>query len=259
MSEIYDGVVAAVRQRLAFLEQLPACRVEEESRGLLTTIAYVVGDLTVEVSLDWRDMYPSLMVGRTMGGHRPPGYLVHFGLRVRYHLRDLLPVAADASGPDPASAAGRRRTRRARAKARTTNFAEQADRMVERIAVMAAALAESFDEVCANARDGFTASDENRALNPPPLPPHACPGLVALLEDLDSLVLYNPVLREVQRSGSATKAIPLTECPACGESLPRSLRADLHRAMAAVEPDATGVRRIPAEMHSDEWWRRRGL
>jgi hypothetical protein len=80
-----------------------------------------------------------------------------------------------------------------------------------------------------------------------------------MLEDLNSLIQYNPVLREVQRRRAPTTAVTLTTCPACGEELPRSLRADLHRAMAEVEPDATGVRRIPTDMHSDEWWQDRGL
>ena len=165
-----DRVVVTARERLAFLEQRPECRVETEDAGLLTTIAYVLNDLTFELHLDWRDMVATLMVGRTMGGQRPPGYLVHLGVRVRYHLRDLLPVTARASSPDAAPAAGHRRTARAKAAARSMDSSELADRMNEQIAVMAATLAKSFDEVCANARLGFRASDEHRALNPQPLP-----------------------------------------------------------------------------------------
>jgi len=78
-----------------------------------------------------------------------------------------------------------------------------------------------------------------------------------MLNDVDSLIQYNPILREVQRRRSPTTEITLTTCPSCGQDLPRSLRSDLHRAMAKLPPDVTGVNRLPGEMHSDEWWRRR--
>ncbi|MFC0532797.1 hypothetical protein [Phytohabitans kaempferiae] len=249
-----------VREQFAFIEQRPGCRVEVQNDSLLTVIAYILADLTFEVILEWRDMYASAMVGRTMGGGRPPGHLVHFGLRVRYHLSDLLPTEAEASRSGTAPVTKRQRTRRTtQAAASNTNSAELLDRMAEPIAALAAALAESFDGVCAKARRGFAESEEHRTLNPPPVPPHACPGLVGLLEDFDSLIQYNPVLREIQHWRSPTKSITLTKCPACGKDLPRSLRSDLHGAMTEVPPDAVGVRRLPDEMHNDEWWRRRGL
>jgi hypothetical protein len=75
---------------------------------------------------------------------------------------------------------------------------------------------------------------------------------VALLEDLHSLIQYNPILREIQHRRSPTKAVTLTKCPARHEALARSLRKDLHRAMAESEPDATSGRRMPAECHTDE-------
>ena len=252
-----DRVVSAVRQRFAFLDQRPGCRIEEEHESLLTTVAYVLDDLTFEVHIDWRDAYASAMVGRTMGGGRPPVYLIHFGLRVRYHLIDLLPVTAKTNALEAAVTTGLGRPRR-KAKAMVAT-GSRTDRMIEEIAAMAAALAQSFDDVVGKARHAFAAADEHRKLSAPPLPPHACAGLIAMLEDLDSPIQYNPILREIQRRRSPTETVTLTTCPACGEALPRSLRSDLHQAMAELQPDATGVARVPAEMHSDEWWRRRGL
>jgi hypothetical protein len=136
--EVYARVIAAAREWLTFLEQRPGCRVEEESNSMLTRTAYVLDDLTFEVHLDWRDYYATLMVGRTMGGRCPPGYLIHFGLRVRYHLHDLLPGPPEASGP-PAAVAANRRRKRAKTKVTATTM-DRADRMVEAITVMAAAL-----------------------------------------------------------------------------------------------------------------------
>lgn len=46
---------------------------------------------------------------------------------------------------------------------------------------MASALAESFDDACRKARQAFNEADEKRKLNPPPLPPHACAGVIDLV------------------------------------------------------------------------------
>mgnify|MGYP001378389063 CR=1 FL=1 len=59
--------------------------------------------------------------------------------------------------------------------------ARPVDRMIGDLTAMASALAESFDDACRKARQAFNEADEKRKLNPPPLPPHACAGVIDLV------------------------------------------------------------------------------
>lgn len=63
---------------------------EVEDRGDKTVIAYVSDPATFEVELDWLEGAAFLLVVRTIAGHRPPGYYVSEGKRVRVHLVEAL-------------------------------------------------------------------------------------------------------------------------------------------------------------------------
>ena len=60
----------------------------ESHRSLLS---YVVGDVFVEIELDWRESAVFILVGEAVDGHRPSGYYVDgAGRRVRWHLSAAL-------------------------------------------------------------------------------------------------------------------------------------------------------------------------
>jgi hypothetical protein len=92
-----SDVTALLRSSLTFLEERPGGRVEVEESGLLTVIAYVFDELVIEVSVDWRDLVATYFVARSVNGQRPPGYLVHDGVRMRYRLSELLPRSGDGA------------------------------------------------------------------------------------------------------------------------------------------------------------------
>jgi hypothetical protein len=82
-------VLSTARTLFNFLEEGGAS-VEVEHRGDKTIIAYVGDPATIEVELDWLESAAFLLVGRTVAGHRPPGYYLSKGKRVRVHLIEAL-------------------------------------------------------------------------------------------------------------------------------------------------------------------------
>jgi hypothetical protein len=93
-----DRVVSAARGLFAFLEERGAS-VEEEESSDMTVIAYIDDQATFEVELDWLEGAAFLLVARTIAGHRPPGYYVSEGRRVRVHLIEALRKAGLLDAP----------------------------------------------------------------------------------------------------------------------------------------------------------------
>lgn len=83
------GIVSTARNLFSFLEEHGAS-VEMEHRGDRTVIAYINDPATFEVELDWLERAAFVLVGRTVEGHRPPGYYVSEGKRVRVQLIEAL-------------------------------------------------------------------------------------------------------------------------------------------------------------------------
>ena len=83
------GILSTARVLFGFLEEKGA-RVLVVPRSGQTIVAYISDPLTFEVELDWRDRAAYLLVARTVGGHRPPGYYMHAGNRMRLHLIEAL-------------------------------------------------------------------------------------------------------------------------------------------------------------------------
>ncbi len=84
-----DGLVVSARREFDFLAA-SGFLVELEDRPDISVLAFIDSRATFEVEFDWREQSVFLLVGRTMGGRRPPGYYVHQGKRVRVHLLQAL-------------------------------------------------------------------------------------------------------------------------------------------------------------------------
>lgn len=84
--------VALARRSFAFLEELGS-QTDEVARSWDVVIIHVLEELTFEIELDWRDGAVFVLVCRTIGSTRPPGYYMHDGVRVRRHLPDAMSTA----------------------------------------------------------------------------------------------------------------------------------------------------------------------
>jgi hypothetical protein len=82
-------MVSTSRSLFSFLEERGAS-VEVEHHGDQTVIAYIDDPATFEVELDWLERAAFVLVGRTVEGHRPPGYYVSEGKRTRVQLIEAL-------------------------------------------------------------------------------------------------------------------------------------------------------------------------
>lgn len=85
-----ETVLELARREFRFLEEVGARRVEAAHGTLAYQLAYVTGKLTVEVGFDWRDSIVDLLLCRTVAGKPPPGYYVHEGRVMRFHLEEVL-------------------------------------------------------------------------------------------------------------------------------------------------------------------------
>ncbi|MCC7365081.1 MAG: hypothetical protein IT303_11980 [Dehalococcoidia bacterium] len=99
-------------------------------------------------------------------------------------------------------------------------------------------------------------SDEPRPPGPGDnTPPHLCAEMQRALDDPQSPVGYSPQFREYwvrMRYSDATDAI--RHCPWCGASLPSSLAEQWFERLRALDLEPEDPK--PAELESDEWWRR---
>lgn len=93
-----DEIIGLARSSFAFLQGRPAEVVDD---FWLPTLVYPIGPVTVEVELDRGDQIVHVLIGRTVNGHRPPGYYRHDGRLMRVQFTDAL----DGGGePDRAPA-----------------------------------------------------------------------------------------------------------------------------------------------------------
>ena len=83
------SILSTTRTLFSFLEEKGA-RVVVEPRSGQTTLAYISDPLTFEIELDWRDRAAFLLVARTVGEHRSPGYYMDAGSLMRVHLIEAL-------------------------------------------------------------------------------------------------------------------------------------------------------------------------
>jgi len=131
-----DEIIGSARSSFAFLQGRPAEVVDD---FWLPTLVYPIGPVTVEVELDRGDQIVHVLIGRTVNGHRPPGYYRHDGRLMRVQFTDAL----DGGGePDRAAA------RRVRAVAGTSGPAA----MVAQIHEPAAILREMTDRLADDRR-----------------------------------------------------------------------------------------------------------
>jgi hypothetical protein len=134
------GVLSAARSLFRFLEEGDAS-VEVVHRGDRTVIAYIDDPATFEVELDWLERAAFVLVGRTVDGHRPPGYYVSEGKRVRVQLIEalrkprLLNSTMERQLKDVMRAAGED-AMRAQLRVLATELRNNLERLLGRIAVV---------------------------------------------------------------------------------------------------------------------------
>ena len=85
-----------------------------------------------------------------------------------------------------------------------------------------------------------------------------------MLNDCKVRLYYNPRLREFGISLVGSSSIQLLYfCPWCGASLPKGLEDEYDQVLMSEygikEPDDLEIKDSPAEMQTDEWWKKRGL
>lgn len=84
--------------------------------------------------------------------------------------------------------------------------------------------------------------------------PHACPGLVAWIEDDNIPVEYISKFREYAIRISDNELAIMSYCPRCGTRLPDSLRDEWFERLWSAGLDGPEDVRIPGAMRTDEWW-----
>jgi len=84
------NVIALAKSEFRFLEGVVGRGVEVEDEAWRSVLAYVLGAITVEVELDWREKRVFVLVCRTVDGGRPPGYYRYDGRLMRVSLFDAL-------------------------------------------------------------------------------------------------------------------------------------------------------------------------
>ncbi|MBB5872610.1 hypothetical protein F4553_006044 [Allocatelliglobosispora scoriae] len=90
MSTAIDAIKEHARGALSFVEHAPGCRFVAEDVETDSTLVYAFETVTFELHLDWRERLAFLLVGRNIGGERPPGSYLHEGRIVRVHLHQVL-------------------------------------------------------------------------------------------------------------------------------------------------------------------------
>jgi hypothetical protein len=129
-----NEIIGFARDALGFLADAAGAKLEVKDGASQTVLAYVVGPLTYEVELDWRERVAVLLVCRTIDGHRPPGYYTHGGERVRVHLAQAL-----SSGDED--------DRRAAERLRSAPRGSGGDAMKTQIMRLASALRDAIDHL----------------------------------------------------------------------------------------------------------------
>lgn len=97
---------------------------------------------------------------------------------------------------------------------------------------------------------------------------HCCELMKKALEDPRIQIGYEPAFREYfvpfLYEGKMTSIYCLYYCPWCGKKLPKDLRDEwfevLEKEYNLDDPrDKEQEKLVPAEFHTDEWWKKRGL
>lgn len=101
------------------------------ARAGTTVVVWAGRDLLVEVELVFRERAVFVLVGRTVNGVRPGGYYVCDGLRVRWHLAEILDHVAPVAAAEVRTVTGRR----------------DAGAMLAQVGVLSTVLADHFGEV----------------------------------------------------------------------------------------------------------------
>ena len=90
MEDDRSSLLAHARQSFEFLEPFAGRAAIVDDKSWRSVLAYVIGSITVEVELDWRDQVVHVLLCRTVNGKRPPGYYMHDGRRMRVSLTQAL-------------------------------------------------------------------------------------------------------------------------------------------------------------------------
>ena len=96
-----EALVRHVARAFDFLTDREGARETIEDEGSRTVIAFVAGEVFVEVELDWRERAAFTLVGMTVDGRRPGGYHVdEHGRKVRWHLVEAVHGSDDSGAPE---------------------------------------------------------------------------------------------------------------------------------------------------------------
>ncbi len=75
------------RKAFSFLEATTSAASTLEREPDRSLLSYLLGNVFVEIELDWREMAVFVLLGETVEGKRPSGYYVdNVGRRVRWHI-----------------------------------------------------------------------------------------------------------------------------------------------------------------------------
>jgi hypothetical protein len=95
------------------------------------------------------------------------------------------------------------------------------------------------------------------------LPTPCCDFFKQMLNDCKVRLEYRPTFREFGIKLVGSGGLQLIDyCPWCGTKLPKELCKewdDILRKEYHKNPDKIMVEEAPAEMQTDEWWKKRGL
>ena len=93
--------------------------------------------------------------------------------------------------------------------------------------------------------------------------PHACNGMLSAL-DGKLAIHYDPkdrsynIMANPRTRGAWSQAI--SHCPFCGDLLPKELSEEWYQLAKEYETgQGWDMRRLPKELRTDEWWRKRKL